>query len=526
MTISKQVVADFLNRELDDFGFLKQWRRKDLLAELRALPVRPHITSPYKHWDHQLVGLLLLCLFEGFLLFLDLGSGKTRILLEAFAYRRRRGQAKCMLAVSLNDANAWEWEDQAAEHAPQFRIEVLIGSHAERWKTFDESDAHIFSISYPGLRTMCSKKKKNTKGKMEMFLDPAKVRRLSKRIDFVAYDEIHKCKNIKSLSYKVCRAISKVARFRYGSTGTAFGRNQEDLWAEFFLCDRGETLGTTIGLFREAFFSESLGFGGWRVWKFDKRTKPEFQQTLRHRSIYYRDTEIGDMPKRVRRVYKLRPSQSLQDYYNSALESLQIATRNDELKNNWTRMRMICSGFISYKDEDNGKVQIALPENPKLEKLEAFVDQVPLDWKGIIVHEFIYSGLIIEQKLTEMGVEFFCMNGRIKARDKRDISRAFRKDPAAPRFLIMNWRSGGTGGNYQCAPYMHFYETPVSAIERKQTEGRIRRRDNTARRVHYSDSIIAGSIEEDILGFLKEGRDMYTDLMAGSKQARKRIEKL
>lgn len=525
MTISKQIVADFLDRELDDFAFLKEWRRKDLLTELRALPVRPRITSPHKHWHHQLVGLLLLCLFDGFLLFLDLGSGKTRILLEAFAYRRRRKQAKRMLAVSLNDVNAWEWEDQAAIHAPQLRIEVLVGSYDERWKAFDESDADIFSISYPGLRIMCSKKKKSGNGKYKMFLDPAKVKRLTRRIDFVVYDEIHKCKNIHSLSYKVCRAISKTVKFRYGSTGTAFGRNQEDLWAEFFLCDRGETLGTTIGLFREAYFVETRGFGGWKVWKFDKRTKLEFQQALKHRSIYYRDTEIGDMPKRVRRVHKLRPPQSLQDFYNSALESLQIATKNDELKNNWIRLRMICSGFIAYRDEDNGKVQIALPENPKLETLEAFVDQVPLDWRGIIVHEFVYSGLIIEQKLTEMGVEFLCLNGRTKSRDKKEVRKAFRTDPKAPRFLIMNWRSGGTGGNYQCAPYMHFYETPVSSIERKQTEGRIRRRDNTARRVYYSDSIIAGSIEEDILGYLKEGRDMYTDLMSDNR-AVKQIRKL
>lgn len=512
MTIAKKALYNFLGRELDDFTFLKQWRRQDLLRELAALPVRPHITSPFKHWHHQLVSLLLCCTYRGYLLYLDMGAGKTRIMLEAFAYWRRRGEAHTMLAVALNDSNVYVWEDEAPVHAPQFKLQVLVGSAEERWRDFEETDAHVYAISYAGLRTMCSTKKNK-----KMVIAPAKVKRLLRKVDFVAYDEIHKCKNPKSLTYKICRAISKEAAFRYGSTGTAFGRNPEDLWAQFFLCDRGETLGTTLGLFREAYFVETKGWGGWKEWKFDKRTKPEFQAALRHRSIYYRDNEIGDMPKRQRHVIRLRPPTALQDYYNKALESLQFATRNEDLENNWIRLRMICSGFISYKGEDSEKIKILLPENPKLEALESFVEQVPLDWKGIIVHEFVASGLIIEKKLTELGYEFVCLNGSVKSVAKKENYRTFRKD-VEPRFLIMNWRSGGTGGNYQIAPYMHFYETPVSAIERKQVEGRIRRKDSKAKRVHYSDSVIKGSIEEDILGFLKEGRDMYEDLMGQSKK--------
>lgn len=518
MTVSKQGLSDFLNREMDDFSFLKQWRRKDLLAELRELPVRPHITSAFKHWHHQLVSLLLCCTFRGFLLYLDPGAGKTRIMLEAFAYWRRRGEAHTMLAVCLNDVNAEVWEDEVRVHAPQFEIKLLTGSAVKRWQDFEETDAHVYVISYAGLRTMCSIKKNNA-----MILDQRKVWSLAKYIDFVAFDEIHKCKNPKSLTYKICKAISLKTSFRYGSTGTGFGRNPEDLWAQFLLCDHGETLGATLGLFREAYFRESFGFGGWRIWTFDKRTQPQFQTALRHRSIYYRDNEIGDMPKRVRRVIRLSPSKTLTSYYNEALGYLQDAVYDDEIKNNWIRMRMICSGFISYKDEDSIRIQFELPNNPKLESLEAFVEQVPLDSKGIIVHEFIYSGLIIEKHLTKLGYEFVCLNGSVSSEQKRENYRVFRHAPR-PRFMIMNWRSGGTGGNYQVSPHMHFYETPVSPIERKQTEGRIRRRDSKSKRVHYSDSIIRGSVEEDILVWLKDGRDLYAELMGNkSKKSRRKL---
>lgn len=524
MTISKKAVAAFLDRELDDFTFLKQWRREDLLEELRNLPVRPRITSPHRHWHHQLVTLLLCCLFDSWLLFLDVGSGKTRILLETFAYKRRLGEASCALSVSLNDVNAYNWYDDASVHTPQYKVQLLEGSAERRWEDFYNTDAHIYATSYAGLRAMLGKRVSNKKhrGKEKIVVDPARIRELCRYIDFVAYDEIHKCKNTKSVTYSICRNISRNVPFRYGATGTAFGRDAEDLWAEFFLCDLGETLGTTLGIFREAFFNETIGFGGWRNYVLDKRTKDIFRQTLKHKSIYYKDSEIGDMPKKVPRIIKLRPPESLQEYYNKALEKLQQAVRNEDLENNWIRLRMICSGFVSYQGEDSEKIKLLLPDNPKIEALESFVEEVPLDRKGIIVHEFVASGLIIEKTLTEMGIEFCCLNGRIK--NKKEVYRTFRTDPF-PRFLIMNWKSGGTGGNYQVAPYMHFYESPVSPIERKQTEGRVRRRDSKVKRIYYTDPIIQGSVEQDILDFLKEGKDLYQDLM-GNKERIRRIKKI
>jgi len=522
MTIAKKALAKFLNRDLEDWTFLKQWCRKDLLKELQELPVRPRITSPFKHWHHQLVGLLLFCLFDGFLLFMNMGTGKTRILLEAFAYRRRAGEANCALIVALNDVNVYSIEDDAAVHTPQFTVATLTtGSSIRNWKLLEGSDAHVFVVSYPALRAMLTGKVKR-KGRSVQRAEERLVKRLCKIIDWAAYDEIHKVKNHQAVTFMCCKYISKHTPFHYGSTGTAFGRNPEDLWAEFLLCDKGESLGTTLGLFRAAFFTEKTNYWGGKDYTFDRRQKPEFQKAIRHRSIYYGDAEVGDMPKRRAQKILLRPEKALSTHYNEALEALQHATRNDDLENNWVRLRMICSGFISYKDEDSDRIQIELPNNPKLAALESFVEQVPLDVKGIIVHEFVYSGLLIERTLKELGHPYFTLNGKTK--DKRSAYNNFRKDNKH-RFLVMNWKSGGTGGNYQVAPYMHFYESMVSPIERKQTEYRIRRRDSSSRRVYYSDPVIKGSVEEDILAYLKEGRNLYKELMHGGRH-KKAIRKL
>lgn len=520
MTIAKSAVSDFLNRELDDFSFLKEWRREDLWEELRNLEVRPRITSPHPHWHHQLVGLLLMCVFNGFLLFLNMGSGKTRILLEAFAYRRRAGHANKALICVLNDTNVFAIEDDAKIHTPQFKVCPLVGSFQERWELLEESDSHVHVVSYAGLRNMCCKTVETEKGNV-FKPDEKLIKRLLKQIDWVAYDEIHKCKNHKGVTYSVAKKVSRGSKFHYGSTGTGFGRNPEDLWAQFFLCDKGESLGSTLGLFRAAFFAEKDNYWGGKEYTFDRRQQPEFQAAIKHRSIYYKDSELRDMPRRRQRTILLRPAKPLAVQYNEAIERFNAAQWGEDKKQSWIRLRMLCSGYCTYDDDEEGKVQIEFPDNPKVEQLESFLDQVPFGYKGIIVHEFIHSGKIIERVLKEHGHTFLSLNGATKKKDRRRIYTAFRKDKRH-RFLVMNWRSGGTGGNYQISPYMFFFESPVSPIERKQTEYRIRRGDSKRKRVYYRDPIIQGSVEEDILQFHKEGKNLWNELMGGNSKRKLR----
>jgi hypothetical protein len=58
----------------------------------------------------------------------------------------------------------------------------------------------------------------------------------------------------------MCRAISFECQYGIGLSGTPFGKEVEDIWSQFYLIDFGETLGTTKGLFLEAFFNSQKNF--------------------------------------------------------------------------------------------------------------------------------------------------------------------------------------------------------------------------------------------------------------------------
>jgi hypothetical protein len=80
MLISRRAVAEYLERDLNSYVWMKKLPLEKIERELSYLKVRPRFkTVP---WLHQLV-CFYICLCEPrFLLLLDMGTGKTKIILD------------------------------------------------------------------------------------------------------------------------------------------------------------------------------------------------------------------------------------------------------------------------------------------------------------------------------------------------------------------------------------------------------------------------------------------------------------
>ena len=86
------------------------------------------------------------------------------------------------------------------------------------------------------------------------------------------------------------------------------------------------------------------------------------------------------------------------------------------------------------------------------------------------------------------------------------------------RFLVLSSHIGALGLNLQTANYVCFYESPVSPIVRRQAEARVYR-TGQKRTTFVYDLYIQGTVEERILQFLKEGKNLYDQLMTKPKLA-------
>jgi SNF2 family DNA or RNA helicase len=516
VAISREAVREFLGRDFDDWRWIKKVPRADLEAEVAALRVRPAFRT--RPWDHQLACFLIGLSAPEMLYLLDMGAGKTKIIADLFTQRLREGNARRALVGVPRLINIDSWEEDLDRHSDLHSLLVNCEDIEEkRERLLNPGKAEIVVSDYQGLHWALSRKVKGKRGpKLER--DDKLVRRAQKLYDFVAADEIHKLSNKDNLQHGIVNQLMSAARYRYGATGTLFGRDVQALWAAFRLVDRGETFGPNLGIFRAAFFREEMNAWKGTTYVFDKTKDRALNRMIQHRSIRYEEAEISDLPKRVHLKHVVDMSAEQRSHYDRALEGLiNAGGQLAELDAAWLRMRQIASGYLAWKDGAGDHV-VRFKDNPKLDWLESKIDEMG-DSKVVVCHDYTETGAMICERLKARGIGHARYYGG--TRDKSATRRRFLDDPAC-RVLVMNSESGGTGndGLQRVARYMIFYETPTPPITRKQTEKRIHR-PGQERRSFIWDVIADRSLDAGILAQIREGVDIHSRVVNGRPPSKK-----
>lgn len=516
MPIPQRVVDRYLAEVGESRAWLKEMTAEevdDLLASMRP---RHRFTVPGFRLD-QKVCFLMGAAYPESLIMSDLGLGKTVTSLELLTYFRSIGLvAGGNIFVPTNEL-AGGWEDEIRKWGFDLPHVLLTDdSSPAKWgRLWDNRDAVVIG-TYVGVAAMASRllpvvdKDGNPTGKKRRQPDPALLEEITEDTDAVVFDQSTALGQKDSLSFAVCDAFSRRARVRLSLAGRAFGRDAFVLWSQLYLTDRGATLGRSLGMYREAFWRrERHSFG--TTWVPRKRREPQLAAKLAAGSIRYSVSECVDLPARtyVRRDFELTAEGA--GYYDGLASDLLAARGNfREVKNNFLRLRQISSGFVGFvDDETDERAQLEFDPSPKLDLLMRVMEEVPEDQKVVVFHEFTYSGSRICAALAAAGYRHGWLWGG--TRDWDETKRAFREDPDF-RVLVANHRKGAQGLNLQAASYMVFYESPVSAIQRPECEGRIYR-TGQERPTFFYDLVMRGGVDEDILEFHREGGDLLRSLV-------------
>lgn len=523
MVMKKGAIDEYLNRPMGSYLWMKDLSIEQLIDELKYFKVKPKFkTDP---WKHQLVCFLISMTEPRFLHLLDMGAGKSKIILDVATQLQREKRFTKGLITVPRLVNFESWENACETHS-DLEPRVCDGCIEEKWEKLITNKADLALIDYAGLQLALSQKQLVKKGKKKVnaFVpDPKKIRALKKVYNFAALDESHKVKNSESLRFKLLKPLTKDFLFVYLTTGTLFGRNPEDLWSQFYLADRGETFGTCLGLFREGFFVESRGKWGQTERVFDQKKTRLLHKFLQNKSIRYDESELDSLPECTQHNVLLNFGSEQREHYLRALQGLVDAQgKLRELDSAWVRMRQILSGYLQWSD-DYGSHLITFKENPKLEMLLGIIEDAG-DAKVVVSTEYTQSGKIITDALKELGVGFEWLYGKTK--DPGGCVRSFKKDPSK-KVLVMNSEAGGTGvdGLQEVARYLVFYESPVSPITRKQTKKRIYRPGQLHRTFIY-DLTIKKSTDVRILDFIKQGIDLHNGVVDGTFNVRALLKDL
>ena len=519
--IFRSYVSDFLAQPVRDLGEVKRWSVAKLDRKIAKFePTPTFVTEPRKH---QKVGFVLGASLYYLELLFDLGTGKTKVALDIIRYLQASGRVRRRVLILVpNVVNIEGWKLEIAIHAPDLRARFLTGDKTSREEAFRDGESDICVGTYSGMQhLLCSrpaKKGKRKKGKM--VIDAELLATTKKMFDGIVCDESTSIMNIHSLSFRIIRQLTKDFRMRLGLTGTPMGRDPQALWSQFYAVDRGEALGDSLGLFRGAFFTEEEGYWA-RTYKFKKKMEGLLRQKMAHSSIRYSIKECADLPKRTKIQLPFLMTEEQWSYYHAILEQA-AAVRAGKLLDIggiFTRLRQIASGFVSLEGTPS-----PLAENPKLAALLELIAELPANDKIVVFNDFIFSGNTIQAALKQQKIP--CSRIYSGTKDKAaELAKFLDKGPGGTKVLLANSQSAGMGGNFQVARFCAYYESPVSPIIRQQSEGRVFRMGQT-RNVFQYDLYARHTVEEKILRYLREGRDLLKVLLASNSlnaiQRRKR----
>lgn len=516
MILSRRAKAEFLDRDLDDFRWMKKLMREQIMRELNGLKVKPVFkTEP---WLHQLVCFYIAICQPRFLFLLDMGLGKSKILTDVITQLQRERKLEGALITVPRMINMDSWTDDLIRHSDLEPWACNVSDTYEKWERLAYPKGDVTIIDYAGLtlavckreKLKASKTKKLTK-KYNLVPDDKKIKHLIQQYNFIGVDESHKLSNQNNLWFDIVDRLTSKSEFCYATTGTLFGSDPAVIWPQFYLVDGGETFGENLGLFRASFFDAKIN--PWKgvtyVYK-NKMDKP-LNDMLQHRSLRYEESEVQDLPKLVSRVQQVNMADEQREHYMRALQGLVNANGVlAEQDASWLRMRQIVSGYLAWKDEHGDHV-LRFNQNPKLDALEALLDGMG-DSKIVICYDYTETGRMITDRVKSMGLDF---EWYYAAKDKSAARRRFMTDPKC-RVFVMNSEAGGTGndGLQKVSRYMVFYESPTPPTTRKQTEKRIHRPGQTER-VFIYDLVMRRSLDKGILEDIQAGVDSHNRVVNG-----------
>lgn len=513
--ITKRAIRVFMERKRLDYSMYKGLSDHEIDYQKSLLPTVPPIWSKLK--KHQKVCFLLGAKLQRFGFFNDTGTGKSVLSIALIKYFIRKKTVKRVLVLVPNKTNKYEWEDEIRKHSPITKFITLAGSSQDKWSDILENpDVQIVMETYAGLIRMVCKRVKTKKGEIRLKPSVPMLTRLLKTFDGLVMDESQNIKNSRKLPYRICRQLSKTAKIVFALSGTPMGRDPHDLWSQLYVIDKGETLGETLGLFRGAFFKSSMNRWGGMEYDFDRSKEEVLNKFIANRTIRI-EADQADLPATSRIIKRVARSDDSDAFFERTRLAI-IASKGDfkETQNAFLRMRQISSGFVGYDDEEEGKrAQLEFDPNPKLELLISLITSINPEYKFLVFHDFTFSGSMICRELEELDISHLRLYGKTK--DPAAVLNQFKNDPKVRGFIIQS-QAGGAGLNLQMARYGFYYESPVSPISRKQTEGRFIRQHSLHEKVFLYDLVMHGTFDQRILDFHAEGKDLFDAILNGEER--------
>jgi len=470
-----------------------------------------------KPFDHQLSVIRDSWSEKYFALFMEMGTGKTKVVIDTMGILYEEEKINAALVIAPKGVFDNWVRKEIPVHLPK-----RIARNIVRWqpnitqKFQDELEPFVLD-PFDGIKlfVMNVEAFSTTKG-----LQIAKVFLKKNPKNMVIVDESTTIKNRKASRTKNIIALQNLSEYRRILTGSPVTKSPMDLFSQ---C--------------EFLTPKCLGFNSY--YAFQGRYANVQQRAMGHRSFnqivgYRKLDELNlkldqfsnrilkedclDLPPKlyIRRDVPLTMEQAklykqMKKLALAKLENGELATTASVLTQ-IMRLQQICCGFLK---PDDGEIQPL--DNNRIDELLSIIEET--QGKAIIWASYTHDIKKIRDTLAEeYGEESVaCYYGETPQDERQDIVDKFQEPDNPLRFFVGQPRTGGYGITLTAANTVIYYSNSYDLEIRLQSEDRAHRIGQT-NKVTYIDLVSPDTIDEKILIALKSKIDIAGQVLG--EQAR------
>ena len=462
-------------------------------------------TRPYAH---QLTALEKSWQREYYAYFMEMGTGKSKVLLDNAALLYDQGKIDGLLIIAPKGVYKNWYAQEIPEHFPEHIEKVTVLWQANITKGQSKKLGRLFKTGEELQILIMNVEAFSTQKGVEF---AAKF--LSCHQTMLVVDESTTIKNREAKRSKNICKLALHSRYRRILTGSPVTKSPLDLFSQ---CEflRSELLDhSSFYTFRQRYaIMRKMNFGGRSVEiPIGYRNLPELSEKLKAFSYRVLKDDCLDLPPKtfMKRVIQLSPDQ-LKAY--NQMKQLALAYLNGKSMTTATvltqlmRLQQITCGH--FKADDGTTQEI---KNNRIDELINVLHEVK--GKAVIwAHWQRDVNLIIKALVKEFGngccVDYF---GLTPQHERQENIRKFQEDEKV-RFFVGTPQTGGYGITLTAASTMIYYSNGYDLEKRQQSEARIDRIGQT-RPMTYIDIICEDTVDERIVKSLRKKVDIATQIM-------------
>lgn len=500
---------------------------------------------------------------EFFGLIMEMGTGKTRVMIDVMCDRARRarikwahdrdyrceytgcGRAECDAEPTRPTAK--EYESEVGALPPQLRVLVVAPrtvchtweNELAEWATVDVNAERfnggklqrsgklltLLEDNYSPI--LCGIVNYEGVEVMEDYLKPADK---SAAWDLMICDESIWIKNPDAKRSKAVYRVAEYAKSRFILTGLPITKNVLDLYGQFHFVKPG-ILGYTSFYAFQQYFGESSYFGGHQTYK--KEKLPELQERLAKFSFNIKRSQCFDLPPKLYQTVEPEMSDEQASAYEQMAEEMlvdleraergeildadgvqhELAMLSGDVSDNMIseasivlvrmlRLQQITSGFLTMKDGSLHRFK----EQPKLDAVEERLSELPDDARIVVWSRFRPEiDAVVERFRDKYGARPLYGGQNDKVRES--YLKAHQTMNGC-RMLVIQPASGGFGLNELIGTtYAEYLSNSWSLQHRMQSEDRTTRL-GIKQSVLYTDYVYNNTIDQIILDRIKMKREL------------------